>query len=282
MPTIQTILETIVHSITKVRGVQAIVLGGSRARETHTSKSDIDIGIYYETEQNLDIPSLTKIAQQLDDDHRENLLTEIGGWGPWVNGGGWLTVQQIPVDFLYRDLQKVASVMDQNQAGVISIDYYVGHPHGFMNSIYMAEVALCKVLWDPTGIISSLKEKTHVYPPAMKKAIIEKFWPEAIFSIKTVTKGIMRKDISYVAGCCYRTISCLNQVLFAINQTYWMNEKGSLELIDTFAVAPKQYKARTEGIFRMFTPKDLHKALRCLEEIVQETAQIVDFEEQLT
>jgi predicted nucleotidyltransferase len=82
MPTIQTILETIVHSITKVRGVQAIVLGGSRARETHTSKSDIDIGIYYETEQNLDIPSLTKIAQQLDDDHRENLLTEIGGWGP--------------------------------------------------------------------------------------------------------------------------------------------------------------------------------------------------------
>lgn len=93
-------LEEIVARLMQVRGVSAIVLGGSRARGTHTPKSDFDLCLYYLPDQPLDLAALEQIAAQLDDQHRPGLVTPIGGWGPWINGGGWLTIQSQPVDFI--------------------------------------------------------------------------------------------------------------------------------------------------------------------------------------
>src|SRR5688572_22035902 len=98
---IEALTKRIVNEVKHVEGVQAIVLGGSRARRTHTSSSDIDLGIYYHPDDPLDLVALSRIATQLGDEHRADVITEIGGWGPWINGGGWLKVEAHPVDFLY-------------------------------------------------------------------------------------------------------------------------------------------------------------------------------------
>jgi hypothetical protein len=223
---VQYIISEITDGLKQIDGVHALVLGGSRARGTENPNSDIDIGIYYNANNGLDIAHLSRVASILDDDNRDNLLTEIGGWGPWINGGGWLKVNQKPVDFLFRDLNKVSKIIDQCLMGEITIDYQPGHPHGFINSIYLAEISLCKVLWDPSGIIGEMKSRTNPYPHVLQKAIIRKFLWEANFSLEIGLKGIYKKDLSYIAGCCFRSVSCLNQVLFALNETYWMNEKG--------------------------------------------------------
>ena len=109
---VQSIISKIIDCLKQIDGVQALVLGGSRARGTENPNSDIDIGIYYNPNNGLDIAELDRIASTLDDDNRVNLITEIGGWGPWINGGGWLKVNQKQVDFLYRDLNKVSKVID--------------------------------------------------------------------------------------------------------------------------------------------------------------------------
>lgn len=62
-----------------------MVLGGSRARGTENPNNGLDIAQF------------RRVASVLDDDNRDNLITEIGGWGPWINGGGWLKVNQKPV-----------------------------------------------------------------------------------------------------------------------------------------------------------------------------------------
>lgn len=269
----QFIISKIVDHLKQVDGVQALVLGGSRAKGTDNPNSDIDIGIYYKGDKGLDIDRLRQIASAIDDEHRDNLLTEIGGWGPWINGGGWLKVNQIPVDFLYRDLDKVSHVMEQCHTGNITIDYQPGHPHGFINSIYMAELALCKVLWDPTGVIGDMKTRTHPYPPVLQKALIQKFQWEAHFSLEIGRKGVYKKDLSYIAGCCFRAVSCLNQVLFALNGTYWMNEKGAAAIIDSFSKAPSRYSSRTNDILTLITEEQagLEKALGKLHDLIQET-----------
>ncbi len=172
------------------------------------------------TNSGLDIAQLRRVASILDDDNRDNLITEIGGWGPWINGGGWLKVNHIPVDFLYRDLNQVSKVIDQCVLGDITIDYQPGHPHGFINSIYLAEIALCKVLWDPLGVVGEMKFKTTPYPHVLQKSIVRKFLWEAQFSLEIGKKGVYKKDLSYIAGCCFRSVSCLNQVLFALNEIY--------------------------------------------------------------
>ena len=78
----------IISRLQHIKGITAIALGGSRARGTHTEKSDVDIGIYYEAEGSVDLAELSRVATELDDNHRENLVTPVGGWGKWINGGG--------------------------------------------------------------------------------------------------------------------------------------------------------------------------------------------------
>lgn len=105
---VESTLRKVVDALKRVRRVRALVLGGSRARETHTPASDIDVGVYYRSSDELDIPALARAAAELDDAHRGGLVTEIGGWGPWINRGGWLTVNGTVVDLLYRDADKVS------------------------------------------------------------------------------------------------------------------------------------------------------------------------------
>lgn len=78
---IEPILERIVNRLQGTEGLQAIVLGGSRVTNTHRPDSDIDIGLYYEGENGLDIAGLSQVATELDDQHRSGLMTGIGEWG---------------------------------------------------------------------------------------------------------------------------------------------------------------------------------------------------------
>jgi predicted nucleotidyltransferase len=87
------LLQKIVDEVKHVTGVKAVVLGGSRSRGTGTLTSDIDLGIYYHPDAPLDLEELSKVATNLDDEHRPDVVTGIGGWGPWINGGGWLRIQ---------------------------------------------------------------------------------------------------------------------------------------------------------------------------------------------
>ena len=147
-------ITEIVDRLKTVPGVEAVVLGGSRARGSHTDTSDIDIGLYYFPAAPLDLAELDRTASEIDDAHRLNLVTGIGGWGPWINGGGWLTVNQTPVDLLYRDLDRVSQIISACQNGRIEIAYQPGHPHAFTSAIYLSEIALCQTLWDPHGTVA--------------------------------------------------------------------------------------------------------------------------------
>ncbi|RAV14452.1 DNA polymerase subunit beta [Paenibacillus contaminans] len=274
---VQYTIAKIVDRLKQIRGISALVLGGSRARGTESPNSDIDIGIYYDSEKELDITRLRQVTAAIDDDHRENLVTEIGGWGPWINGGGWLKVDQIPVDFIFRDQNKVSDVIDECVRGTITIDYQPGHPHGFANSIYLAETALCKVLWDPSDVVGKLKSRTIPYPPVFQEATIQKFFWEAAFALDNGYKGIYKKDLSYIAGCWFRSVSCLNQVLFASNETYLMNEKGASVIADSFRIVPSKYSRRINDIFTLLTEDEecLNKAHNMMRELIQETEHLL-------
>ncbi|WP_375480216.1 nucleotidyltransferase family protein [uncultured Nostoc sp.] len=103
-------INHIVSSLRSIEGITAIALGGSRARGNHNNKSDVDLGIYYNPENPPDLIALNRLACELDDNHRVNLITAIGEWGKWINGGGWLVVEGVGIDFIYRDLANAKSI----------------------------------------------------------------------------------------------------------------------------------------------------------------------------
>jgi predicted nucleotidyltransferase len=263
------LIQEIVEAVRQVEGVKAIVLGGSRARGTHTTSSDIDLGIFYDPDSPLDLNALGDVATKLDDEHRANVITAIGGWGPWINGGGWLKIQSHPVDFLYRDLAKVKASINACLNGKMEIFYQPGHPLGFVSSMYLAEAAVCHPLWDPEGIISQLKSKIEPYPDSLQKALIQKFAWEINFSLEIARKSIERSDVTYAAGCCFRSVMCMLEVLFAINKTHWLNEKGAVALADTFARKPAMLQPRMNETFQLLdeNPQSIQRAIVNLEEL---------------
>lgn len=246
-------IKRILTLLKTVKGIEAVVLGGSRATGNYSAKSDIDIGIYYSDSSQLDLEGLNRVATQLDDTHRSGLITKIGEWGPWINGGGWLCIDGLATDFLLRDLNKVSTVIDECLNNIITIDYQPGHPHGFVNTIYVAETYYCKILWNSNNNLVNLKDKITPYPLTIKTGIVNKFLWEAGFSITLAYKGLWKDDIVYTTGCIYRVISCLTQVIYALNETYIMNEKGSLANIDEFRIIPQDFKKKVENIFYSLT-----------------------------
>lgn len=275
--TVQKVIEQISHELNGIPGVVGVVLGGSRARGTNHSTSDIDIGIYYDVSAGFDIKAVSKIATRLDDQHREHLITSLGQWGPWVNGGGWLVVQGYHVDFLFRDIHRVARVIDECVQGKVSAHYQTGHPHAYLNVMYMGEIAICQILSDPTEQIAKLKAKTVPYPKAVKDAIVGFFLFEAAFSLMFAEDSVDKDDISYVAGHVFRSISCLNQVIFAINEEYCINEKKAVRMIEGFRAKPRNYKQRIDNIITLLSSdqKSTKKAVEFLRELIAETEELI-------
>ncbi|SHF42736.1 Nucleotidyltransferase domain-containing protein [Seinonella peptonophila] len=273
---VQEILKEVKRNLENIPGIVGIVLGGSRARGTHQVNSDIDIGIYYD-ESAFNVDTLNKIATELDDEHRPNLITSLGEWGPWVNGGGWLVIQGYHVDFIFRDVNRVFQVIDDCLKGSITVHYQTGHPHAYLNVMYMGEISICKILTDPTNRLTELKAKTRPYPKSLQKEIINWFKFEASFSLMFAEKSLKNDDVSYVAGHCFRAVSSLNQLLFARNEEYCINEKKAVKLIELFEIKPADYKKRVDQIFtRLSSENDsTEQAIQILQDLVIETERLL-------
>ena len=74
---IDNIIQSVTEKLSSLPYIEGIILGGSRARGTHTEDSDIDIGIYYKSES-FDITAINQIATELDDENRNNLVVPPG------------------------------------------------------------------------------------------------------------------------------------------------------------------------------------------------------------
>lgn len=247
----------------QIEGVLAVVLGGSWARGDADPRSDIDLGIYYDPARPPSQRSLHALADELDEVRGGDAVTDFGEWGPWINGGAWLEIEGQRVDWLYRDLWKVRAVIDECRAGQPAIHYQPGHPHGFYTTIYMGEVAVCVPLFDPKGLIADLKKLTRPYPSALKSALIKRNLWEAGFALDTSRKSASRGDVFHVSGSLFRCAACLTQVLFALNERYYLNEKGAAKVAAMLPLVPPDFVQTVEAVLAQpgGSPSELEDSL---------------------
>jgi len=233
--------RVIAQRLRSIDGVVAVALGGSWARGEARSDSDVDLGVYYHPDQRPSVRALRELARELDDRHEEDLVTDFGEWGPWIDGGAWLRIDGQRVDWLYRDLQRVRRAIDDAREGRSSCHYQPGHPHGFHTHMYMGEVHYCLPLHDPGSKLAALQSLTESYPPLLKTFLIDTYLWEAGFALETAEKPAKHGDAFYVSGCLFRCVACLVQVLFALNERYFVNEKGAMKTVGLFPLHPRGF-----------------------------------------
>lgn len=76
-PTIR-FAEGMAERLGNVMGMVAVTLGRSWARGSAHPDSDVDLDVYYRPDRPLTIAELRRLAQELDDRHLPDLLTETG------------------------------------------------------------------------------------------------------------------------------------------------------------------------------------------------------------
>ena len=265
-------LAAIAGRLVGVEGVVGVLLGGSRARGTHHPDSDVDLGVYYRPP--LDVGGLAALARELAGP--DATVTRPGDWGPWVDGGAWLSVDGVAVDWVYRDVDRVRTAWRGAQDGRVAWHAQVGHPLGVLDVWYAAEVALGVVLADPSGELTRLHTAATEYPEALAATLVARL-PEAGFTLAIARKTRHRGDVTYVAGCLFRALGVCAVALHAHARRWVVNEKGLIAAAGALPGAPAGFAARAHGLLAGVgsTPDELAATLDAAAALVGEVERAV-------
>lgn len=216
-----------------VPGVVAVTLGGSRARGDHTPGSDVDLGLYYI--RPLDVTALAEVARGWAGPGAT--VTEPGGWGPWVDGGAWLRVDDVAVDWIYRELGRVERSVDAALAGRTARHTQLGHPFGVPDYAYAAELALARVLADTDGRLEVCRGRLGGFPPALGEALLRGL-DQADFLVMVARKAVQRRDTVFVAACLAESVLLVALAVHGGAGSWVTHEKGALASASRLGTAP--------------------------------------------
>lgn len=261
-------LDELAARLSRVDGVVGVMLGGSRARGEHAATSDVDLGVYYRPP--LDTAGLADLAHRVAGPDAE--VTEPGQWGPWVDGGAWLSIDGVPVDWIYRHLDRVQTAWDDARAGRFDFHAQTGHPLGVSDFAYVGEVALGVVLDDPSGQLRVLRDEATSYPTALADALVQRL-DEADFLLGGLQKSGQRADSVWVAGCLFRVVMLCVHALHGRAGRWLVNEKGAVASAGQLAITPPGFVERARRVLGRVgtTPGELAATIAAAADLVTET-----------
>jgi hypothetical protein len=206
-------------------GKYAISIGGSMGKATWDHLSDIDFRLFHEN----DLPWPQEKPEIWTD-----FLAAVDQWKE----------KGVRIDGIWpRKIVQVDADLDKWFAGEVKPIDMVWTIWGYH---LLPDIANQAVIEDPDGIIQRWKERLAHYPPALKKAILEKhggslrYWRHDYHYANKVTRG----DVVFLAGLSARLVHDMMQVLFALNETYFIGDGQNLKFAETFPIQPENFATR--------------------------------------
>jgi len=270
------LVSSLTARLAAIPGVAAVVLGGSFARGRAKPGSDIDLGLLYSEADPFEVQTIRELAAGVNDTP-DPVVTGFYEWGPWVNGGAWLTIGGQRVDFIYRNLEHVTRVIDDAEAGRYELDLLQQPPFGFFSPTYLGEISVCIPLFDPAARLDGLKRRVAVYPEPLREAVVrDHLWMAELTLGAFAPKFAARSDAHGTATCLTRATNHLVLALFALNRTYPVNDKTALAEIAEFACAPRDFGVRLNGLFARLgaTTTELGVAVERVGQLLRETIEL--------
>jgi predicted nucleotidyltransferase len=277
-PEQRALVSSLAARLGAIRGVRAVVLGGSHARGRAQPGSDIDLYLFYSEADPFSIQSIRELAEAVNDIPGP-VVTSFYGWGPWVNGGAWLTIGGQRADFLYRNLEHVERVIGEAQAGRYELHYAQQPPFGFFSAAYLGEVAVCIPLFDPDGRLEVLKRRVADYPEPLRKAILQDYLFAAELGLVALAPKFAGRSGPYgTAACLARAVNELLLVLFALNRRYLMDDKTALAEVEEFQRAPRDFASRVQKTLAHLgeSPAELRAAVESISQLFRETVALTE------
>lgn len=231
---------------TWVAGEYGIAIGGSYAKGSGDSLSDVDIYLF----ANEVLPAARR---------DERVVAELGAqarpqsWGaddPFVQGGTdfWHAGQR--VECWLRSTREVDGTLRACAGGEVRREYVVWTVMGFLGYTALADVHSMKVVDDPHGTLARWKTAVATYPEALRQNILGRFMPEAAFWPENFhyRTAVQRADVIYTSAIVQQVLQALIQVVFALNRVYFPGEKRLAQAMETLPVQPSGFARRVQEI----------------------------------
>jgi predicted nucleotidyltransferase len=270
------LVSSLVKSLGATTGMMAVVLGGSHARGCALPGSDIDLYLHYSEAAPFSTAAIRELARTLNDTP-EPVVTAFYDWGPWVNGGAWLTIGGQRVDFLYRNLEHMDRVIAEAEAGRYELAQQ--SPFGFFSGAYLGEIAVGIPLFDAEARVQVLKRRVANYPEALRRAVVQDcLWQAEMSLTAFAPKFAHRAGAFGAAASLSRAVHQLLMVLFALNRKYLVDDKTALAEVTGFEHAPAEFAGRVQQTLGHLgnSDEELDTAIVSITQLFQETVALAD------
>ncbi len=189
----------------------AVVLGGSRATATHRPDSDWDLGVYYRGSQRPFEPADVRRLGY------PGYVSDLGEWGPIVNGGAWLTVANTPVDVLLRDLDTVEGWLADAQDGRFEVLSQNGYVVGAPTYLPVGELAVSQ------PIVGNLPRPS--FPDRLAETALERWNGRASVALMFAQSHARAGDVVGCTGMLSTAVLCVAHARLAERHEWVLNEK---------------------------------------------------------
>lgn len=249
----------IAHRFAEGRGKYAISVGGSQGKGLSDARSDVDFRLFHEQ----DVVSPAE-DPQLWQDYRDAMEY-------WRQRG-------INVDGIWmRRIDTMDALLDRWLSGELATIDMVWTIWGYH---VLPDLYHQAVIEDPYGVIAGWKERLRVYPQPLKQAILKKhleslrYWRDDYHYRNKVQRG----DVVFTAGLTSRLVHDMIQVLFALNETYYVGDGQNLDFCRKFAVIPPDFPAKVQEILYPSTADNrLQAQYEALLALIDEVVALADY-----
>jgi len=210
-------------------GRYAISIGGSIGKGTSDKRSDIDFRLFCDR---------SVISEPEGKNLLDGFYDRISEWrkkGIEIDGC-WI-----------RHIEDVDRALTKWVSGEAAPDELVWTIWGY----YLpTDINNQHVIEDPFGIITGWKDLLSIYPDELKQSILMKhgdslkYWRNDYHYRNKVERG----DVVFLAGLSARLVHDMAQILFAVNEVYFVGDGWNLRYISGFQHKPTGFAERVEHI----------------------------------
>ncbi len=257
-PVIHSILEEFAVILKQLAGDQryAIAVSGSLGKGTWDSRSDVDFRLY------------TDRAIAWPHQDPESWKDYFAATERWKERG-------IRIDDVWpRTVGDINAALDRWTQGDIQPMETVWTIWGYhlltdINDQYSIE--------DPYDIIGEWKERLRFYPPALKQAIMKKYTGSLQYwrADYHYANKVKRCDVIFTAGLTSKLVHEILQILFALNETYFVGDGSNLIYAEKFTILPENFSSRVHKIFYPSSPDPVTEQYSLLTALMDEVIELV-------
>jgi hypothetical protein len=240
-----------------VEGRYAISIGGSHGKDTWDSQSDVDLRLFCDN----DVP-------------RPEASPEL--WKPYFTAVEEWGKKGVKVDMVWvRRIDLVDTALYGWINGEVSPVDSVWTIWGYH---LLTDIYNQFIIEDLFDVIAAWKAKLQVYPIKLKRALLEKH----LGSLKYwrgdyhYANKVKRQDIVFLAGLSARIVHDLMQVLFALNEVYFVGDGNNLDYAAKFSIKPNDLEERIKlALYPPATPQMLQEQQNILLQLIDEVDSLV-------